>query len=116
LRKTKKLKTGNDGLNWRSEFIRRLTLADATGSGFVPRINQHARQMQTVIGLVATGMGFALVPESVKNLKRAGVQYRALRGSTASIALGILRAQDDDNPLGNHFVAVLKGLAAGGSV
>ena len=30
--------------------------------GFAPRITQHARQMQTVIGLVSCGMGFALVP------------------------------------------------------
>jgi DNA-binding transcriptional LysR family regulator len=68
-----------------------------------------------VIGLVASGMGFALVPSSVKNLKRSGVQYRALRGTTDSVEIGLLRARDDDNSLSGNFVAVLKGVAAGGS-
>ncbi len=92
-----------------------LIISQCHASGFAPRINQHARQMQTVIGLVSSGMGFALVPSSVKNLKRPGVQYRGLRGSTASVALGLLRAQDDDNPLSNNFVAVVKSVAARGS-
>lgn len=39
--------------------------------------------MQTVISLVSSGMGFALVPPSVRNLKRRGIQYRRLRGAAA---------------------------------
>ena len=92
-----------------------LIISQCRASGFTPKINQHARQMQTVIGLVASGMGFALVPSSVKNLKRAGVQYRALRGATDSVELGMLRARDEDGPLGNHFVAVLKDVVSSGS-
>jgi DNA-binding transcriptional LysR family regulator len=90
-----------------------LIVSECRASGFTPRISQYARQMQTVIGLVASGMGVALVPSSVKNLKRAGVQYRALRGSTASVELGLLRSRDDDGPLGERFAAVLKEVARG---
>src|SRR5690606_5592278 len=50
-------------------------------NGFAPNITQHARQMQTVIALVASGMGFAIVPSTVQNLKRAGVQYRSMKGT-----------------------------------
>ncbi len=83
------------------------------GSGFAPRITQHARQMQTVIGLVASGMGVALVPSSVRNLKRTGVQYRRLRGAAALIELGILRLRDSENPLREHFVRALRSAARG---
>jgi DNA-binding transcriptional LysR family regulator len=76
-------------------------------AGFAPRITQQARQMQTVISLVACGMGFALVPASVQNLRRRGVQYRPLRGPAAAVDLGILRARDDDDPASRNFVATL---------
>ncbi|MFT4047669.1 MAG: LysR family transcriptional regulator [Solimonas sp.] len=79
--------------------------------GFAPRITQRARQMQTIISLVASGMGFAIVPESVRHLKRGGVQYRSLRGVGARIELGILRPRNDANPPAERFVAVLKDAA-----
>lgn len=90
-----------------------LIVSECRANGFTPRISQYARQMQTVIGLVASGMGVALVPSSVKNLKRAGVQYRALRGSKASVELGLLRSRDEDGALGEKFAAVLKEVALG---
>ncbi|WP_428312718.1 LysR family transcriptional regulator [Hydrocarboniphaga sp.] len=76
-------------------------------SGFVPRISQHARQMQTVVSLVASGMGVALVPASLQNLRRAGVQYWPLRGASTGIELGILRFRELENPLQDNFVAAL---------
>jgi DNA-binding transcriptional LysR family regulator len=88
-----------------------LTISRCRASGFAPRITQHARQMQTVIGLVSSGMGVALVPSSVRNLKRTGVQYRPLRGKAALVELGILRLRNVDNPSREHFVEVLKNAA-----
>jgi DNA-binding transcriptional LysR family regulator len=75
--------------------------------GFTPSITQEARQMQTVIGLVSAGMGVALVPSSVRNLKRAGVRYRPLRGKAACIESGILRRRDSDNRVAENFAQVL---------
>lgn len=77
-------------------------------SGFVPRISQHARQMQTVVSLVACGMGVALVPASLQNLRRAGVQYRSLRGAGYGIELGVLRFGDLDSALHDNFTAALR--------
>ena len=88
-----------------------LTISHCRSFGFAPRITQHARQMQTVIGLVSCGMGVALVPASVRNLKRAGVQYRQLRGKAAVVELGILRLRDTDSALREHFVEALRGAA-----
>ena len=89
-----------------------LTISRCRSAGFVPRIVQNARQMQTVIGLVSCGMGLALVPSSVRNLKRTGVRYLPLRGRRSLIELGILRRRDCDNALGARFIAALKAAAA----
>jgi DNA-binding transcriptional LysR family regulator len=79
--------------------------------GFTPRITQQARQMQTVIGLVSSGMGFSLVPSSVRNLKRSGVQYRELRRKAAPIELGILRLRNSESALTARFIETLKSAA-----
>ena len=85
-----------------------LTISLCRSCGFAPRITQQARQMQTVIGLVSSGMGFALVPSSVRNLRRAGVRYRRLRRGAASIELGILRSRSAENPPREQFVEALR--------
>lgn len=87
-----------------------LVISRCQAAGFAPRITQSARQMQTVIGLVSAGMGVALVPASVQNLQRPGVQYRALRGSPALIELGILHRRDSENPLARNLIDILRSL------
>lgn len=85
-----------------------LMISRCQAAGFAPRITQSARQMQTVIGLVSAGMGFALVPASVQNLKRPGVQYRALQGPPALVELGILRPRHTRNPLARNLIDILR--------
>lgn len=85
-----------------------LTISRCRAAGFAPRIVQNARQMQTVIGLVSCGMGVALVPASVRNLKRTGVSYHPLRGRPALVELGTLSLREADNALGRHFVGALQ--------
>jgi DNA-binding transcriptional LysR family regulator len=85
-----------------------LIINRCTTAGFTPRITQRARQMQTVIGLVSSGMGVALVPASVRNLRRAGVQYRSLRGKAAGIELGMLRSRGTQSPVAERFAAELR--------
>jgi DNA-binding transcriptional LysR family regulator len=48
-------------------------------AGFTPRIAQEAIQMQTIVSLVSAGLGVALVPASLRHLRRRGVVYRPLR-------------------------------------
>jgi DNA-binding transcriptional LysR family regulator len=47
-------------------------------AGFTPRIVQEAVQMQTILGLVAAGLGIALVPACMALLKRPDVAYLPL--------------------------------------
>ena len=52
--------------------------AMAARAGFAPQVAQEAIQMQTVVSLVSSGMGIALVPASVSILGRRGVAYREI--------------------------------------
>src|SRR5262245_49733008 len=44
--------------------------------GFSPRVVQEAAETQTIVSLVAAGIGVALVPASVEKLRLPGVIYR----------------------------------------
>src|SRR5690348_12089860 len=50
----------------------------AARGGFSLNVSQEAIQMQTVVSLVSSGLGAAIVPASVANLGRRGVAYREL--------------------------------------
>ncbi|HEY8359052.1 MAG TPA: LysR family transcriptional regulator [Ramlibacter sp.] len=49
-------------------------------AGREPLVAQEAIQMQTIVNLVAAGLGVAWVPASVREFRRAGVVYRELGG------------------------------------
>ena len=74
-------------------------LACFHGAGLTPRIGQEAIQMQTIVGLVSAGMGIALVPQSVSNLKRAGVDYRALADPVPLVETGLAWRRDNRSPV-----------------
>jgi len=73
-----------------------------------PRIAQEAIQMQTIIGLVSAGMGIALVPQSVSNLKRPGVEYKALAGKTPMVETGLAWRHDNPSPVLRAFLDLLR--------
>lgn len=76
--------------------------------GLTPHIGQEAIQMQTIVGLVSAGMGIALVPQSVSNLKRPGVTYKPLAGKTPTIETGIAWRRDNPSPVLHAFLKMLK--------
>jgi DNA-binding transcriptional LysR family regulator len=75
-------------------------------AGFAPRVVQEAIQMQTVISLVSAGMGVAIVPHAVTNLRRDGVVYRALQRSTSKFEIGISFRRDATSAALKRFVAL----------
>ncbi|QET00785.1 LysR family transcriptional regulator [Cupriavidus pauculus] len=58
--------------------------------GLTPTVAQEAIQMQTIVSLVSAGMGVALVPASLRNLRRTGVSYLALREAGPDIETGLV--------------------------
>lgn len=77
-------------------------------AGFVPRIEQEAIQMQTIVSLVAAGIGVALVPASLRRLRRTGVVYRALAEKSPAVEIGLVQRARDDSPLVRAFVAAAR--------
>ncbi|RXZ33234.1 LysR family transcriptional regulator [Oxalobacteraceae bacterium CAVE-383] len=77
-------------------------------AGVTPHIGQEAIQMQTIIGLVSAGMGMALVPQSVSNLKRPGVEYRPLRDAAPLIETGLAWRRDNASPVLAALLAMLR--------
>lgn len=77
-------------------------------AGIVPVIGQEAIQMQTIVSLVSAGMGMALVPQSVSNLRRPGVEYRALGGRSPLVELGVCWRRDNASPVLLGFLELLR--------
>lgn len=77
-------------------------------AGLTPRIGQEAIQMQTIVGLVSAGMGVALVPQSVSNLKRPGVEYKPLAGKGTPVETGLAWRRDNMSPVLKNFLELLR--------
>jgi DNA-binding transcriptional LysR family regulator len=77
-------------------------------AGVTPVIGQLAIQMQTIVSLVSAGMGLALVPQSVSNLMRPGVEYRALADPTPLVETGIAWRRDNASPVLKGFLELLR--------
>jgi DNA-binding transcriptional LysR family regulator len=71
--------------------------------GFEPRIVQEAVQMQTIVGLVAAGIGVSIVPESVARLRRGDVAFRPLSPAARVVTLDLAWRTGDPNPLIRNF-------------
>lgn len=83
-------------------------LACFRAAGVLPTIGQEAIQMQTIVSLVSGGMGLALVPQSVSNLMRPGVEYRALIDPAPLAETGLAWRRDNDSPVLKGFLECLK--------
>lgn len=83
-------------------------LACFRATGVAPTIGQEAIQMQTIVSLVSGGMGLALVPQSVSNLMRPGVEYRALHDPAPLAETGLAWRRDNDSPVLKGFLECLK--------
>lgn len=84
-------------------------MADAGG---VPHVVQEAREMQTVVGLVAAGLGVSLVPASVGADEHRGVAYRPVAGSAPTVALALAWRPDDKSPVLAAFLDTARGVPA----
>jgi DNA-binding transcriptional LysR family regulator len=73
-------------------------------AGFRPKVAQEAVQMQTIIGLVAAGLGIAFVPASLQNFHRSGVIYRPLQEQTSQTGLYLAWRQHDSSPVIRAFL------------
>jgi len=93
----------------RGSGLRDTILEQCRCSGFMPDVIQEATLIQTIGGLVASGVGVALVPASLRRLQRTGVAYRSVQGETPVVEMGVIWRRNDPNKVLGSFLEVLGG-------
>ena len=72
--------------------------------GLEPKVGFEARELQTALGLVAAGVGIALVPSSVRRLGRNDVRYLALDEAEVVSPIIVSFRSNDRSPLLARFL------------
>lgn len=85
-------------------------------AGFVPKVQQEAVQVQTVVSLVESGLGVALVPSVASRHVAREVVFRPLEGPGSEVEIGIALAwqPDRETPAGRRFRETLVELKQAG--
>jgi DNA-binding transcriptional LysR family regulator len=83
----------------------------AARAGFSLNIAQEAIQMQTIVSLVSSGLGAAIVPASIANLGRRGVVYRELADRHPPLELWLAWRPGAPSAAGREFLAYARRIA-----
>jgi DNA-binding transcriptional LysR family regulator len=76
--------------------------------GFHPRVVQEANEFPTVLGLVAAGLGVALVPESQLRTQIEEITIQRIGDRAAHWQVGAAWRREKGSPLTAEFLALLK--------
>ena len=90
-----------------------VTISQFRATNLVPSILMETDHIQTVLGLVAAGLGISLLPASVENLRAPGLSYRPLNKPPHMEMCVAYRKGDPSQVLAN-FLAVVRELARHG--
>jgi len=74
--------------------------------GFTPRIVQEAPQID-VLALVAAGFGLSILPDSVRELRRADIVLRPIIGSPTT-ELRVVWRSGDPSPAVARFIETVR--------
>lgn len=77
-------------------------------AGFEPQVVQEAREATTHIGLVAAGIGLALLPSPLECVAIEGVRYVPLKDPLAYLSLSLATRQGTPSPLLEGFLSRLE--------
>ncbi|MBP4048300.1 LysR family transcriptional regulator [Chromobacterium violaceum] len=88
-----------------SDVVRQLALQN----GLELKMVQEAGEAITQIGLVAAGVGIAILPSPLECVQIPAVRYVPLSDDGAYLSMGIAARRDDDSPLVANFLAGVRG-------
>lgn len=74
---------------------------------FLPRITQTANDIQTVLALVAAGLGVSIVPQQAVRLMGTAVKLSPLEGDEADWLIGAAWRSDYTNPAVRNFLRMM---------
>ena len=78
--------------------------------GLEPKVGFEARELQTALGLVAAGVGIALVPSSVRRVGRNDVSYLELDEPEITSPIIVSFRSNDKSPLLTRFLSPIREL------
>jgi DNA-binding transcriptional LysR family regulator len=84
------------------------TIAACRKAGFRPLIAQQAPRITSTLGLVAAGVGVAIVPDSIQRMSMDGVVFRRLGGPRPTAFLGLAWRRTDTSPLVRQFLTLVR--------
>jgi DNA-binding transcriptional LysR family regulator len=77
-------------------------------AGFVPDIQHDADHPLTVLALVSTGIGVALVPACLRRVPRPGVVFRTIRGARLILTTSVAWRRESESPTLQTFVRIVR--------
>lgn len=77
--------------------LHELVIGCCRDHGFEPHIRLETHLQQTIVNLVAAGLGVSLVPQSMSKMQLPGAVFRPISG-TRMVEQGVIWAADNDNP------------------
>lgn len=83
-------------------------------AGYTLEARQEVDQPQTLIGLVAAGLGISLVPATFASVARRGVAHRWLDPPGAELQTIVAWRGDDASPVVQEFLSVVREVTAEG--
>lgn len=82
-------------------------------AGFVPdAVQKDVWLMQTIVGLVGSGLGIALVPDSLRRVHSAGVEYREIADLEPTVEMGVIWRHEDTTPALGSFLETAREVSA----
>ena len=93
-------------------FFYDLTLKLFHDAGFVPRIRHEVGYPTMVLGLVGTGVGISLVPESIRNIQSAGVVFVPLQPSSRILETVLAWRKHKGSPAMSRFLEIVRDVAS----
>jgi DNA-binding transcriptional LysR family regulator len=81
-------------------------------AGFMPHVAQEAREMPTIVGLVAAGLGVGIVAASLRSVRVKGVRYRPLQEKEARSSMWLALRADRSSPQEAMFATLAQSAGA----
>ncbi len=94
-----------------STGLRDQILALCLKAGFQPRLAQEVHEMPTIVGLVAAGIGVALVAGSMQRIQVPGVVFRPLAASDATADILLAWKRGETSPALRNFLDIALAVA-----
>jgi DNA-binding transcriptional LysR family regulator len=80
-------------------------IASCQQAGFSCKLSQDSPQILTTVLMVAAGLGVSIVPQSIAQLRLAGVAYIRIEGEAPRAPIGLAYRRDDRSTTVRNFVA-----------